>query len=191
MDYSGLSDEALVARLGRGDAEAFRALFERYVDLVYSVSVRIVAQRDLAEDVGQEVFLKLWRRPSLFDSSRGRFVTWLLAMTRNRSIDERRSRRRWFHEDLPRPYADEEGLPADDSNDPALAAVASLERAAIRRALGDLPPEQRAAIDLAYFGGLTHSEIAGSLGLPVGTVKTRIRLGMQKLRDALARRGEV
>lgn len=187
VDYSVLADDDLVDRLRHADAEAFRALFERHADHVYSLALRVVVQRPVAEDIVQEVFLKLWRRPSLFDASRGKFVTWLLSVTRNRAIDERRVRSRWFHQELPSPFG-EEVLPASDATDPARGAVLADERAAVRGALATLPPDQRLAIEMAYFGGLSQSEIAGQLGLPLGTVKTRTRLAMQKLRTALSGR---
>jgi RNA polymerase sigma-70 factor (ECF subfamily) len=180
---SGPRDEDLAARVARGDAEAFEALFDRYGDLVYSVAYRVLEDRHAAEDIAQEVFLKFWRRPSLFDAGRGRFTTWLISVTRNRAIDERRARRRLDRDD-PGGALEAEAT-APDAGDPGRLAVLVHERAAVREALKALPAEQRLAIELAYFGGLTQSEVAERLSLPLGTVKTRIRLGMQKLRAAL------
>ncbi len=193
MDYAALRDEELMERLGSRDLAAFEALYDRYGDLVYSVSLRVVGDTYLAEDVTQDVFVRVWRRPEQFDLRRGRFVTWLLSVARNRSIDHRRSQaRRLRHEALPAPEEEEEVLPSDDSrDDPALASVLSDERAAVRQALEVLPPEQKLAIQLAYFGGLTQQEIANKLGQPLGTVKTRIRLGMQKMRGALQARRDL
>lgn len=190
MDYSSLPDDELMARLGRRDLAAFEALYDRYGDLVYSVSLRIVGDTYAAEDVAQDVFLRVWRRPDQFDVGRGRFVTWLLSVARNRSIDQRRSQsRRLRHEALPSGDEEEDVLPGDsERDDPALAAVLSEERAAVRRAMEGLPPEQKLAIQLAYFGGLTQQEIANKLGQPLGTVKTRVRLAMQKMRVALQER---
>lgn len=184
---SGPRDEDLAARVARGDAGAFEALFARYGDLVYSVAYRVLADRHAAEDIAQEVFLKFWRRPSLFDSSRGRFATWLISVTRNRAIDEHRARRR-LGRDEPG-GATEADPPSAQAGDPGSLAVLAREREAVREALSSLPPEQRLAIELAYFGGLTQSEVAERLSLPLGTVKTRIRLGMRKLRAALERWG--
>lgn len=190
MDYTGLRDDELMDRLPSRDLGAFQALYERYSDLVYSVSLRVVADPYVAEDVTQDVFLRVWRRPEQFDVTRGKFVTWLLSVTRNRSIDVRRSQgRRLRHEALPTSSEEEDVLPSnDDRDDPALATVLSDERLAVRKALEVLPAEQKLAIQLAYFGGLTQQEIANKLGQPLGTVKTRIRLGMQKMRGALEER---
>ena len=190
MDYTGLRDDELMDRLPGRDLGAFQALYERYSDLVYSVSLRVVADPYVAEDVTQDVFLRVWRRPEQFDVTRGKFVTWLLSVTRNRSIDVRRSQgRRLRHEALPTSSEEEDVLPSNDArDDPALATVLSDERLAVRKALEVLPAEQKLAIQLAYFGGLTQQEIANKLGQPLGTVKTRIRLGMQKMRGALEER---
>jgi RNA polymerase sigma-70 factor (ECF subfamily) len=143
----------------------------------------------VAQDVAQDVFLRVWRRPELFDPARGKFVTWLLSVARNRSIDERRSQGRRLRHEAP-PSTEEEDTIAsrDERDDPAVATVLADERRAVRRAMDVLPPEQRLAIQLAYFGGLTQQEIANTLGQPLGTVKTRIRLGMRKMRGALEER---
>lgn len=190
MDYTTLRDDELMDRLRGRDLVAFEHLYDRYGDLVHSVVLRVVADGYVAEDVTQDVFLRLWRKPEQFDLSRGKFVTWLLSIARNRSIDERRSHgRRLRHEALPATTDEEEALPGQsERDDPAVATVIADERAAVRRALEILPPEQKLAIHLAYFGGLTQQEIANKLGQPLGTVKTRIRLGMQKMRGALESR---
>jgi RNA polymerase sigma-70 factor (ECF subfamily) len=190
LDYAKLEDAELVDRLGDRDLGAFQTIYERYGDIVYSVSLRVVGDAHIAEDVTQDVFIRLWRRPEQFDLRRGRFITWLLSVARNRSIDERRSQsRRLRREALPPTTEEEDVLPSnDDRDDPALATVLSDDRRAVRAALAVLPPEQRLAIQLAYFGGLTQAEIAEKLGQPLGTVKTRIRLGMQKMRGALQER---
>jgi RNA polymerase sigma-70 factor (ECF subfamily) len=189
VDYGGLCDDELMERLSGRDLEAFQALYDRYGDLVYSVSLRVVGDTHVAQDVTQDVFLRVWRRPALFDAARGKFVTWLLSVARNRSIDERRSQGRRLRHEAP-PSTEEEDTIAsrDERDDPAVATVLADERRAVRRAMDVLPPEQRLAIQLAYFGGLTQQEIANTLGQPLGTVKTRIRLGMQKMRGALEER---
>lgn len=187
MDYTVLRDDELVDRLAGRDLVAFEALYDRYGDLVYSVSLRIVGDTYVAEDVTQDVFLRVWRKPEMFDLSRGKFTTWLLSIARNRSIDQRRSQsRRMRHEVLPPTDEEEDVLPSDDMrDDPAFVTVLGEERAAVRAALDQLPPEQKLAIQLAYFGGMTQQEIANKLGHPLGTVKTRMRLGMHKMRNAL------
>ena len=188
VDHSDLRDEELMARLRQRDVGAFETLYDRYGNMVYSVSLRVLGDVHAAEDVAQEVFLRLWRKPQHYDTARGRFVTWLMSVTRNKAIDERRSRgRRQRRETLPELEL-EDTLASDDSDDPAATALLTEERHAIREALSGLPPEQRRAIELAYFGGYTQQEISDALGQPLGTVKTRIRLGMQKLRVALEKR---
>jgi RNA polymerase sigma-70 factor (ECF subfamily) len=190
VDYTTLQDNELMDRLCSRDLRAFEALYDRYGDLVYSVALRVVGDTYVAEDITQDVFLRVWRRPEQFDLERGKFVTWLLSVARNRSIDERRSHgRRLRHEALPSAAEEEDVLPSThDLDDPALVTLLEDDRQAVRRALEVLPPEQRLAIHLAYFGGMTQQEIANRLGQPLGTVKTRIRLGMQKMRGALDER---
>lgn len=184
-----VSDEALLDQIAGGDQAAFEALYLRYADLVYSVALRVVADQGIAQDVAQEVFLRIWRHPSLFDVTRGRFVSWLMSVARNRAVDEVRSRgRRRLREVTPPAGADD---PADpQAVDPQMAAQLSAEREAIRGGIATLPQEQRVAIELAYFGGMTQQEIASVLDTPLGTVKTRIRLAMKKLRLYLGDAGE-
>jgi len=184
-DYAAATDERLVEALEVRDERALETLYDRYGDYVYSVCLRMVGDVQLAEDLSQEVYLRLWRRPDLYDTSRGKFVTWLLSVARNRAIDERRSRGRRFRHESPPSESTEEVLgsvPASESRD---VAIVSEERVVVQKALAILPPEQKLAIQLAYFGGYTQQEIAEGLRQPLGTVKTRIRLGMQKLRQLL------
>jgi RNA polymerase sigma-70 factor (ECF subfamily) len=143
----------------------------------------------------QEVFLQLWRRPTSYDAARGRFVSWLMSVTRNRAIDEQRRRSRRMRLEDPDEGASEQIRAEGRTSDPQLEAVLAEERQAVRAAIEELPAEQRRVLQLAYFGGLTQTEIARYTGEPLGTVKTRVRLGMQKLRLSLsgtwqARRGE-
>lgn len=193
MDYTGLHDDELMDRVSRRDLHAFEAVYDRYGDVVYSVALRVARDPYIAEDIAQDVFVRVWRRPDLFDPNRGKLVTWLLSVTRNRAIDERRSHsRRVRHEAMPASSEEEDVLPSgDDRDDPALASVLADERQAVRQALEVLPPEQRLVLQLAYFGGLTQQEIADRLGQPLGTVKTRVRLGMQKMRSVLQPRREM
>ncbi len=168
-----------------GDISALEVLYDRYSMLVFSVSLRVLYDRQLAEDVTQEVFLRLWRRPQSFDPTRGRLLSWLMSVTRNRAIDERRRlARRVRTED-----ASDEPLPDlsenDGRDDPQLALALTEVRWKVREAMQSLPPAQRQVIELGYFGGLTQVEIAERTGLPLGTVKTRVRLAMNKLRNEL------
>ncbi len=190
LDYATAGDDRLVVLLARRDVRALEALYGRYGDFVYSVSLRVVGDVQLAEDIAQEVFLRLWRRPDLFNATRGRFVTWLLSVARNRAIDERRSRGRRFRHETPPGIAAEEMLATAPAEDPADSALLSDDRIIVQRALAALPTEQRLAIELAYFGGYTQHEIALGLHQPLGTIKTRIRLGLQKLRAALIEQRE-
>jgi len=183
--YSGLDDEELMQRLAYRDLVAFRALYDRYGNLVYSAALRVVRDAQIAEDMVQEIFLRIWRKPESYVAQRGRFVTWLTSVTRNRAVDEVRSRGRRFRHETASPEEQERELPASEQDDPALTAELSDQRRLILAALQQIPAEQREIIELAYFGGLTQQEIADLLSQPLGTVKTRIRLGMQKLRAAV------
>jgi RNA polymerase sigma-70 factor (ECF subfamily) len=179
-----LTDDVLVDRVVARDEEAFAELYERYSDLVYSVGLRVLADPTSALDVAQDVFIRFWRNPGSFDPQRGRFMPWLLSVTRNRAVDEVRSRgRRRLREKAPVEGDDD---PVDvAAPDPAWMAVLASEKRSVRAALATLPPDQREAIELAYFGSLTQQEIAERLATPLGTIKTRVRLGMKKLRVIL------
>ncbi len=183
--YQRLDDEELMERLFYRDIDAFRALYKRYGSLVYSTSLRVVRDAQIAEDMVQEIFLRIWRKPESYIAQRGRFATWLTSVTRNRAVDEIRARGRRFRHETASPEEQERELPGPEGNDPSLSAELSDQRRLILAALAGLPPEQRRIIELAYFGGFTQQEIAERLSQPLGTVKTRIRLGMQKLRAAL------
>ncbi|MBI2913752.1 MAG: sigma-70 family RNA polymerase sigma factor [Chloroflexi bacterium] len=185
VGHDRLDDEELMQRLFYRDLEAFRALYDRYGDLVYSTTLRIVRDVHLAQDMVQEIFLRLWRKPESYVAQRGRFSTWLTSVARNRAVDEIRSRNRRYRHETASPEQQERELPDAAEKDPALTAELADQRRLILAALAGLPVEQRQVIELAYFRGLTQQEIATALKQPLGTVKTRIRLGMQKLRAAL------
>jgi len=150
-------------------------LYDRYSPIVYSVALRVLGDTAAAEDVLQEVFIQLWRNPGLFDASRGSPGAWLAVIARNRAIDVLRKRR---------PESDIADVLV--SVEPDLAGEAERKRAMeiVRGALGKMPPAQRAALEMAYFEGLTHTEIASKTGEPLGTIKTRIRAGLLALRKA-------
>lgn len=182
-----VDDAGLMEAIGRGEMHALEDLYDRYSTLVYSVSLRVLRDPQLAEDVVQEVFLRLWRQPASFDPERGRFISWLMSVTRNRALDEvRRLSRRLRAEE---PETEDRPIEAirrrDRLDDPALGVELREQREVVQAAMTRLPPEQRRAIELAYFSGLTQTEISDVTGEPLGTVKTRIRLGMRKLREAL------
>lgn len=185
------TDEALMHAIAARDELAFGVLYDRYVDLVYSASLRVLSDSQLAEDATQDIFVRLWRRPETFIPERGRFLSWLMSVVRNRAVDELRARgRRLRRETVVATTSGEDDqiamLPSGDGDDPMLAAQLHEEQVLVRAALTTLPPEQRVALELAYFRGLTQQEIAVTLHEPLGTVKTRIRLGMQKLRRSLS-----
>lgn len=182
-------DEILMNAVAARDEVAFSVIYDRYIDLVFSTSLRVLADAQLAEDAAQDVFVRLWRRPESFVSDRGRFLSWLMSVTRNRAVDELRARgRRRRREGVSGTETEDaiSAVPADDCEDPVRWAQLHEEQVLVRTALMHLPHEQQAALELAYFGGLTQQEIAAELHEPLGTIKTRIRLGMQKLRCALA-----
>jgi len=178
-------DAALVAALATDEVGALEQLYDRYSALVFSVALRVLHDHALAEDVTQEVFLRIWRQPASFDPQRGRFISWLSSVARNRALDEQRrmTRRRRAEDQDEDPVL---RLPAEGrGDDPAREALLAEERLRVREAMLDLPDAQRTVIELAYFGGLTQTEIAERTGDPLGTIKTRVRLGMRKLREAL------
>ncbi len=185
-------DEQLIGRLVAGDVAALDALYDRYAGVVFALVLRIVADRPVAEELLQETFLRAWQRAGLFEGSRGRVPSWLLGIAHNLAIDELRRRRRRPQAVTPREWERAErelaGLP-DPGPAVAEEAWSRLRRAQIEAALGRLPPAQRRIIELAYFEGYSQSEIAARLGEPLGTVKTRMRLGMRKLRDLLEAQG--
>lgn len=183
--YKALEDQALMERLTYRDLTAFRTLYNRYSSLVYSASLRVLRDAGLAEDMVQEIFLRIWRKPESYVATRGKFATWLTSVTRNRAVDAIRSRNRRYRHETASPEEQEWDVPGDERDDPALTAEMSDQRRMILAALSGLPAEQRRVIQLAYFGGLTQQEISDKLDQPLGTVKTRIRLGMQKLKAAL------
>lgn len=184
-DLVQLSDAELIGRAAAGEARALEVLYDRYSRVVFSFALRIVGNRELAEELLQEAFFRAWQQGAAFQSSRGSFVTWLLSITHNLAIDEvRKLRRRPQKADSEDPAALLDSMP-DTADDIEETVWIGALRETIRRAMEQLPPTQREAIELAYFSGLTQREIADTLGEPLGTIKTRMRLGFQKLREAL------
>jgi RNA polymerase sigma-70 factor, ECF subfamily len=176
------TDRALIARVEARDAEALAALYDRYAARLMGLAQRILGDTGEAEEVLQEVFLFVWRASATFDAARGSVLAWLLVATRSRSIDRLRTRRPAVRAGLTRvDRIPDKPDPLDVEADSATREWETLCRAA----LAELPPEQRLALELAYFEGLTHQEISQKTSTPLGTVKTRVRLGLMKLKDRI------
>ena len=176
-------DDQLITRAVAGDRGAFESLYDRYSAAVFGVALKMLGDREVAEDAVQEIFWRVWRRLASFDRSRA-FAPWLFGIAHNYCIDELRRRKV-----RPQPVYEDDVHPIlsdiPDDVDVGEAAALADQRRILREALDQLPEEQRQALLLAYYGGLTQQEIAARLGNPLGTVKTRMRLGLQKLRALL------
>ncbi len=170
-------ERGLIARIHAGDESAMSDLYDRYSGVVYGVALRVLGSTTAAEDVLQEVFLQLWRNPQAFDADRGRLAPWLAVIARNRAIDV--LRKRPMEEDI-------DELPISTGVNLEDEASERIAIDKIRGVLAQLPAEQRKALEMAYFEGLTHTEIASKTGEPLGTVKTRIRYGLLALRKAFS-----
>jgi RNA polymerase sigma-70 factor (ECF subfamily) len=178
----------MIRRMAAGDESALGELYDQWLTLVHSIAVQMLRDAREAEEVVEEAFWQAWRQAGRYDASRGAVSTWLTTIVRSRALDRLRARRRAREE----PWSQLEGndvdqLPSESgSGDPLAAAELAERRTLVRAALVALPAEQRQVMELAYFGGLSQSEIAERLALPLGTVKTRARLALEKLRDRLA-----
>lgn len=182
-------DEDLVRRTAAGDTDAFAALFDRHSPRVLGFLIELLRSRGEAEEVLQEVFLQVWRRAGRYDPDRGSVSGWLLLVARSRALDRIRSRRSRVHREQ---AVDEDGRSAGRGGEPPVGTRRLEQEERSRQvfsALGELPDEQRRAVELAFFEGLSHSQIARRLEAPLGTVKSRILLGMKKLRQTLTARG--
>ncbi|MFL5838421.1 MAG: RNA polymerase sigma factor [Solirubrobacteraceae bacterium] len=181
-----LADEELMALVAKGQARAFETIYERHGGAAFSLAYRMCGSRPLAEDVAQEAFLSIWRSGGRYDRARGNVRTWVLGIVHNRAIDT--LRRTVVHE---RRRASDEGIEErfEARERTEVEAARREEASTIRGMIQTLPDEQSRVIELAYFGGFTHSEIAEMLGAPIGTVKGRMRLGLEKLRGQLAPQG--
>ncbi len=182
--HGGATDEDLVTEMATGSTAALQELFRRVAPLVYALAVRIERNEADAEEVLVDSFYQAWRQAGDYDSGRGKAVGWLLSITRSRAIDRLRTRRR--NGEKTERYAEETvTFPAPGPPSPEDQAIRSDRRTTVHRALAELPRDQRWAIELAYFLGFSQSQIAARLGLPLGTIKTRMRLGLEKLRNQL------
>jgi RNA polymerase sigma factor (sigma-70 family) len=176
-----LPDEALPALVARGDEHALAALYDRFGRVAYGVAFRVLRDQALAQDAVQDAFLTAWRTAASFDPARGKVSTWLLTLVHRRAVDvvRREDRRRAGP-------LDDAPVASGDATDET--AEVREQRRAVQAALAQLPPDQREALELAYYGGLTQSELAERLGVPLGTVKSRMFAALSRLRDLL---GEV
>ena len=176
---------ALLPAVAQGNVSAFEELYDRYAPTIYGLLLRILTNADDAQEVLQETFVKAWTSAKMFDAGRGTEVAWLISIARSRGIDRLRSRR------IRADREDEAGrelsilTPPVAKSDAADQVILAEESQAVRGALAQLPPPQRLALELAYFEGLSQSEIAARLNEPLGTIKTRMQLGMKKMREQL------
>lgn len=185
-----LPDAQVLAAVARGEHLALRVLYDRFAGAVFALALRMVADREIAEEVTQEVFLRIWRHAGTYDPARGRVPTWILGLTHHLSIDQIRRRK---VQAQPMPVT-EDGEPlavqvADPAVDVEREVWGAERREVLTAALDSLPAPQREVIEQAYYRGLTQVEIAQRIGIPLGTVKTRLRLGLRKLRDILQSQG--
>ena len=185
-DTSGMPriEDEIWSRIREGDSVAFAELYDGFASAMFSLSLQILNDRWEAEEVIQDVFSYLWRKPDAFSPKKGKFSSWLLVLTRNRSIDRYRSRKRRTdkaeNDEILSSRSDPSQKDASDE------ATDNDERAHLREAFSELPDEQKRVLELSYFKGMNHMEIAERLDLSLGTVKSRIRLGVEKLRYALS-----
>jgi RNA polymerase sigma-70 factor (ECF subfamily) len=182
-DLAHMSDEAVVALVARSDDVALAELYDRYGRAAYGLASRVLRDDALAEDAVQEAFLAVWRGADRFMPERGKASTWVLTLVHRRAVDlvRREERRR------AEPIDDDAPVPA--GGDTGEAAAVREQRRLVQAALGKLPPDQREALELAYYGGLTQSQLAERLGEPLGTIKSRMFTGLARLRDLLAEAG--
>lgn len=185
MNSKDLSDEQLIVRAARGDTSAFETLYDRHAAAVMGLALKITGERAAAEELVQETFWRVWRNAASYEVQRGLFVGWMFGIARNLCIDLLRRRR--VRPQISETEAEAERI--DELPDPtanvADATMGTMQREQVRAALALLPELQRQVIELSYFSGLTRQEIAQKIGEPLGTVHTRARLALQKLRDSL------
>jgi len=181
-EFAHLSDEAVLALVSRGDESALGELYDRYGRVAYGLALRVVRDRALAEDAVQEAFLAVWRSAGSFLAEHGKPSTWLLTLVHRRAVDLVRREERRRADPI-----DELAQPTGDATDEE--AWLRAQRQVVQEALRKLPPDQREALELAYYGGFTQSELAERLGQPLGTIKSRMFAGLRRLRELLAEAG--
>lgn len=182
------SDEELLAAIAARDKAAMTAFYDRYERMVFSFAMRCVSDRSAAEEVVQDVFMKVWRSAESYDVAQGKLTTWLLTITKRTAIDLHRKTQRRLTPDL---VEDDQlvQLPTDDDEGPEAIVQANAMREVVAEALKALPDDQRATIERMYYQGYTQREIAQEMNVPLGTVKGRIRLGLSRLKEQLLARG--
>ena len=180
-----------MASVADGDVDALGLIYDRYHRAIYSLCLRVIHEQGAAEEVTQEVFVRLWRSAASFEPGRGRVSTWLMRIAHNLALNEvrRRQSRPVIAFDTDWQSEGERVVDTHQENDPALSVWLTERSHAIHAALAQLPDAQRKAIELAFYGGLSQAEVAAALGDPLGTVKSRIRVGMQRLRELLLAAG--
>jgi RNA polymerase sigma-70 factor (ECF subfamily) len=188
VDYESLDDHQLIRRISEVDKDALEALYVRYRTPVYSLAMYMLKQPALAEEVTQDIFLNIWLKAGSFNSERGQPKGWIMSVAHHKAVDLIRSRRRTIVNTDPADYETLDLLPDSGASTEAQVEQ-NLERERIMRALATIPEPQREVIMLAYFGGFSQSEMAERLDQPLGTIKTRVRLAMQKLRTVLENDG--
>jgi RNA polymerase sigma-70 factor (ECF subfamily) len=174
-------DAAILRQITDRDPRGIELLYDRYGGVAFALAYRLLGERGSAEDVVQEAFLNVWRQGATYDTRRGTVRTWLLTIVHHRAIDQMRSVRSKMGADT----VIDDAMPLPAKEDTWTEVVQGLEHERVRQAMATLPPEQRQVVDLAYYGGFTHTEIAQRVGIPLGTVKGRMRLALDKLRDLL------
>jgi RNA polymerase sigma-70 factor (ECF subfamily) len=181
-NLGALADEELMALVYEGDTRAFEVIFDRHAGVAFSLAYRMCGRRPLAEEIVQEAFMSLWRSTARYDPSRGSVRSWVLRVVHNRAVDAFRRELPSASHDVPDDWISEV-LPARERTEDEVQRRSDARL--VRSALDELPRDQRQVIELAYFGGFSHAQIAAALGVPAGTVKGRMRLGLSKLRIAL------
>ena len=183
---TGSDNEAeLMGKISNRDIQALESIYDMYSGLVFSLIRSIIDNKETAEDLLQEIFVQIWEKAHLFDATRGNVCQWIIRLTRNRSIDTLRSRNYQTNTALLSLPDEDHMLPQKEQSNPLDATILKERSEQIRNAMNQLSAEQREVIEKAYFGGYKQSEIAKMLNIPIGTVKTRIRLGLLKLESSL------
>lgn len=179
--YSSINEKELLPKIAHKDEEAFSELYNRFSQVVYNLSYRVVKNTSDAEEVVQKVFIQIWNKAENYDSNRGAVSTWIMNITRSRAIDKIRSNKKnkttISMDDTFLQFISPKGFIIED---------ASEKREIIKNALAEIPSEQKTVVETIYFEGFTHSEAADHLDIPIGTVKTRLRLGILKLKDLIS-----